>query len=295
MALSPFQRQLCRVLARSRVGAPEAAGSDAPSGAPMPSEEGHLSVSYVAGGGALNETLKSPRLSRDVDLFHDTLEALDATWNSDRALLLQEGYTVETIRERPGFVEAEVWRERNTVRESVLVQWVRDSAFRFFPLQPHPDFGLTLHPLDLATNKVLALVGRVEVRDWVDALTCHHKVVPLGLLAWTACGKDEGWNPQLILDEAARNSRASREEMEEIEWEGAPPDSALLKQQWRQALATARETIRLLPPEEIGKAVLQAEGQLFRGDNTSLMDELEAGHLHFHEGHIGGAWPQLKL
>lgn len=279
MALSPFQRELCRILARSRLASS--------SGAPV--------QSYVAGGAALNETLKSPRLSRDVDLFHDTLEALDATWNSDRSLLQQAGYTVETIRERPGFVEAEVWRERDHVRESVLVQWVRDSAFRFFPLQPHPDFGLTMHPFDLATNKVLALVGRVEVRDWVDALTCHHKVAPLGLLAWAACGKDEGWNPQLILDEASRNARASREEMEEIEWEGAPPDFALLKQEWREALAAARETIRLLPPEEIGKAVLQADGQLFQGGNTVLMDELEMRCLRFHEGHVGGAWPQLKL
>jgi hypothetical protein len=29
-----------------------------------------------------------------------------------------------------------------------------------------------LHPFDLATNKVLALVGRVEPRDFVDTLTC---------------------------------------------------------------------------------------------------------------------------
>jgi hypothetical protein len=36
----------------------------------------------------------------------------------------------------------------------------------------HPDFGLTLHPFDLATNKVLALVGRTEVRDWVDMVEC---------------------------------------------------------------------------------------------------------------------------
>ena len=50
-------------------------------------------------------------------------------------------------------------------RESVLLQWVKDSAFRFFPLVEHADFGLTLHPFDLATNKVLALVGRLEVRD----------------------------------------------------------------------------------------------------------------------------------
>ena len=32
--------------------------------------------SYVAGGAALNELLSSPRRSRDIDLFHDTVVAL---------------------------------------------------------------------------------------------------------------------------------------------------------------------------------------------------------------------------
>jgi hypothetical protein len=39
----------------------------------------------------------------------------------------------------------------------VTIEWTRDSAFRFFPLVGHDDFGLVLHPFDLATNKVLAL------------------------------------------------------------------------------------------------------------------------------------------
>src|SRR5262245_44561303 len=33
--------------------------------------------------------------------------------------------------------------------------------YRFFPLLEHPDFGLTLHPFDLASNKVLGLAGRL--------------------------------------------------------------------------------------------------------------------------------------
>jgi hypothetical protein len=57
---------------------------------------------------------------------------------------------------------------------TVLVQWARDSAFRFFPLVEHDIFGLTLHPFDLATNKLLALVGRREARDWIDIVECHH-------------------------------------------------------------------------------------------------------------------------
>ncbi|NQT83092.1 hypothetical protein HQ563_08715 [bacterium] len=55
--------------------------------------------------------------------------------------------------------------------DSVLIQWTRDSAYRFFPLVQHEEFGLVLHPFDLATNKTLALVGRLEVRDWIDLIT----------------------------------------------------------------------------------------------------------------------------
>lgn len=140
MALSNSQRTVCCLLASHRT--PE-------------------TQSYVAEGLALNETLNAMRLSRDVDIFHDTSQALDATWRDDRISLEENGYHLEVVRERPGFVEAIIGKNG----QSVEMQWVRDSAFRFFPLAPHPDLGLTLHPFDLATNKVLALVGRVEVRD----------------------------------------------------------------------------------------------------------------------------------
>lgn len=271
MVLSLFQLDVCRLLASRRK--PE-----------------DLPQSYLAGGATLNALLNTPRLSRDVDLFHDTLDALEATWKVDRAALLSAGYDVKTLRERPGFVEALIARGG----QSVLLQWVRDSAFRFFPLLPHPDLGLTLHPFDLATNKILALVGRIEARDWVDALECHRHVSPLGLLAWAACGKDEGWNPQLILEEAARNGRASPLEWQQLEWQGAAPDPIEFKTQWRKALASAPEIIEILPLETLGLAVLDAAGAPFRGDVAALQAALERDELRFHAGYVGGAWPLLK-
>jgi len=270
MALSDFQRELCQRLAQSRRDSGQ---------------------SYVAGGAALNEIAASPRLSRDVDIFHDTLEALEATWRSDCAQLESAGYDILPVRTLTGFIEAEVSRGDNRV----LMQWARDSAFRFFPLLPHPDFGLTLHPFDLATNKVLALVGRIEARDWPDTLTCHESVAPLGLLTWAACGKDEGWNPQLILDEANRNARMTREEWIELDWEGEAPDFVAMKSRWRGAMEQARKIIALLPPDEIGKAVLNLKQEVFRGDFQTLQNDLHAERLHFHSGHIGGAWPRPVL
>lgn len=96
------------------------------------------------------------------------------------ARLEAAGYVIRVFRERPGLVEAEIRRGEDAVR----MEWARDSAYRFFPLVAHGDLGLTLHPFELATAKVRALVGRVEARDFVDTLTCDRDIQPLGDLAW---------------------------------------------------------------------------------------------------------------
>jgi hypothetical protein len=179
MALTELQRAVCRLIARRRL------------------EDGE---SYIAGGAALNTLTGAGRVSRDIDVFHDVAAAVAASWGADRAVLQAHGYEVRAVRERAAFVEAVVGRDAR----SVVVRWTADSAFRFFPLVTHEDFGLTLHPFDLATNKVLALVGRLEARDWLDVITSHERVQRLGFLAWAACGKDPGFGPSAILDEASR-------------------------------------------------------------------------------------------
>ena len=62
MALTQLQRAVSRLLADHRVRSGE---------------------SYVAGGAALNELLGGTWLSRDLDLFHDTEEAVEASWSAD--------------------------------------------------------------------------------------------------------------------------------------------------------------------------------------------------------------------
>jgi hypothetical protein len=267
MALTDFQRSVCRLISQSRIDSGE---------------------SYVAGAAALNEILLAPRESQDIDLFHDTEHALQASWESDKKLLEGRGFTVQTVRERPAFVEAVVSRDEGRL----LLQWVRDSAYRFFPLVAHPDFGLTMHPFDLATNKVLALVGRLEVRDWIDVIECDTKVQPLGYLAWAACGKDPGLSPALILEVAAR-SHYSVEEVRALAFSSAPPEAGELSRLWRGLLARAGETIRVLPAEDLGKCVLSSTGKLFTGDAKALGDALSAGTVRFHAGSIRGALPSL--
>lgn len=245
--------------------------------------------SYVAGGGALNQLLGAPRLSRDIDLFHDTDEALARSWAEDRNQLQTAGFSVKPVRESVAFVEALVGQNG----EQVLIQWARDSAFRFFPLVEDSLLGLTLHPLDLATNKVLALAGRLEPRDWVDVLECHERLQHLGYLLWAACGKDPGYTPDFLLGEAARQHYA-QVELNSLAFEGPPPDAASLSRRWKVVVAEAHELFAVLPPAEAGHCVLEMGGTIYRGTAADLRLDLPAGRILFHPGRIQGVWPTIK-
>jgi hypothetical protein len=270
MPLTDYQRRVCRLLAAERVAQGE---------------------SYVAGGAALNELLKLSRLSHDVDLFHDTRDAVLTSWETDRKYLEKDGHTVRPLREFPTFVEAEVTRGT----EGVILQWVQDSAFRFFPLIEHPDFGLSLHPFDLATNKTLALIGRAEVRDWVDIIYCHTQLQPFGALVWATCGKDPGLSPLFILEQASRSTHYTKEDYEMLAFEGIAPDATELRDVWRSMLREAPEMIAILPEDQIGKCITTRDGTIFFGTATELKAGLQSNDICFHTGCIRGAWPSISV
>lgn len=267
MGLTQLQRDVCRLLADQRKRSGE---------------------SYVAGGVALNELTSGARRSRDIDLFHDTAEALRSSWALDRATLEAGGFALEVLRERPSFVEATI--RRGT--EAVIVEWSQDSAFRFFPLVEHPDLGLTLHPLDLATNKVLALAGRREARDYVDVNRCDEVLQPLGYLAWAAAGKDPGYSPLALLEAAAR-SRYTQQELDALDFEGPPPDARRLGERWHQLLVGARAVVSALPSTEAGRCVLTLNGELLRAAPGELPALLSSGQVRFHQGRIRGTLPEV--
>lgn len=135
MSLTEFQRQLLRLIASNRKASGE---------------------SYVAGGVALNSWLQAHRISRDIDLFHDTDEALRVSWELDRGVLVANGFRVDTVREAPAFVEAIVIGPTD---DRMLVQWVRDSAYRFFPLLEMPAHDQPSDHLALAARFAWRRVG----------------------------------------------------------------------------------------------------------------------------------------
>jgi hypothetical protein len=106
--------------------------------------------SYVAGSTYL--TRAGARVSDDIDVFHDREDRVARAADEDAAALGDAGMRVNWTRREPTFYQALVSHGGETTK----LEWVVDSDFRFFPVQKDDEFGYVLHPVDLATNKVMA-------------------------------------------------------------------------------------------------------------------------------------------
>ena len=131
-----------------------------------------------------------------------------------------------------------------------------------------------------------------RTRDWVDTISCSEDIQPLAYLVWAANGKDQGLTPNFILDMCARTTYVQRE-LDMVIRSEKPVDAAVLSRKWHEMIDRARETVKLLPPAEVGKVVMTREGDLFRGTDEELRSALASGGIVFHEGVIGGAWPTI--
>jgi hypothetical protein len=261
MPLGTFERDILRLLAQNR-------NPD----------------SFVAGATVLHQAEKSPRISRDIDLFHDAAEAISAAVQKDVATLQAHGFIVEIPHPQPAFQRGFV----SQADRQTKIEWLYDSAFRFFPVEPDVDLGYRLNFWDAATNKLLALAGRNEFRDYLDVLWLDQHHLSLGALAWAASGKDAGLTPDFLLEEAQRNSRFAGEEVGKLEL-AQPLDLVALKRQWLAAISAAKTLVAALPPEELGCLYLDARGVPRTPDPRH--SEFPKWIRHF--GSIKGAWPKL--
>jgi hypothetical protein len=261
MPLTPFQREVLHLLAAQRN--PE---------------------SYLAGGAALNREKDSPRYSEDLDLFHDVAESVGSSAEADAAVLASRGFTVTWVIHQPSFRRAKVTRGQDGLR----LDWTYDSAFRFFPVQPDLEFGYCLHRADLATNKVLALAGRSEFRDFVDILNLHETYLSLGATCWAACGKDPGFTPWLILELSQRHVHFRPEDMAGVKL-AQPLSLTDLKQKWLAAVDQAEALFGRLPTAEAGCLYLTQNGEPHTPDPAR--PDFATDIRHF--GSVRGAWPTI--
>ena len=151
--LLPVQRDLARLL----FSLPEAAGD------------------ALAGGAALVVRQIVDRDTRDLDAFvaatpGPTPGTVDLFADAFTEAAQRAGWTLQTIRRHPTFCRFILDRDDDTVELDLAV----DS-----PLLEPPtaiDGIQVLTPLDLAARKVLAIVDRLEARDYTDLHALAHLV-----------------------------------------------------------------------------------------------------------------------
>jgi hypothetical protein len=238
--------------------------------------------SHLAGAAALHLEPNSPRQSNDLDYFHDAEEMVGQAFAADRSLLESSGYELKVVLSQPGFIRAIVGRGP----EATKVEWAHDSARRFLPPIPDPVVGYRLHPIDLSINKVLALAGRDEPRDFLDVLYVHRHHLSFGSLCWAAVGKDPGYSPEMLVELLARKGRYHDGDFAGLDL-AAKPNLTELKGIWLDALAQARRLVRELPPEDAGCLYWDPAGERFVSPDGNLAPLLR------HFGCLGGILPAV--
>ncbi|MDD4102897.1 MAG: nucleotidyl transferase AbiEii/AbiGii toxin family protein [Kiritimatiellae bacterium] len=262
MPISDFQMELLRCIAANR--SPE---------------------SYLAGATVLNRASGSPRFSQDIDLFHDLAESVTLCAEQDATTLAEAGYAIEWSLHTGTFHRAVVTLHGQQVK----VEWAQDSAFRFFPVQKDAFCGYRLHDADAATNKILALANRSEIRDFVDVLHLHQTYLTLGALVWAACGKDPGFTPEFLLDQVSRHTAYTQADVDRLHLK-APLDLKVLKRTWLDALSEAQKLAASLPTAEVGCFYLNRQLVPVNPDPSADAFPL----LLRHRGSVRGAWPTVE-
>ncbi len=237
--------------------------------------------SYLAGGAAILIEPNTMRFSRDLDYFHDSETRVAEAFTADQTTLEIAGYSIDVDLNQPGFVRAIVSRDGHATK----VDWARDSAWRFLPTVRDPRVGFVLHPVDLAVNKVLALAGRDEPRDVLDALHLHLYVLPLGALCWAACGKDPGFTPLSLLELLRRRGRIHAEDLARLDL-AEPVDLPAIKDTWLEALDSVDPFVASRPSDEIGCLYYESGRQRF-------VDPRDVPDAVPHFGRPGGVLPRV--
>jgi hypothetical protein len=208
----------------------------------------------MAGGAVLNHD--RPRLSDDLDIFHDTDEEIVATARADIELLRAAGFRVVEDVVIFGVVECTVSRGG----QSTLIQWMSETRTRFLPLVLDERWGVRLSDADLAINKVLAASSRTRARDYIDLITIAETYAPIGPLVLAAAGKPPNLSPQRMIDEIRRRSLSvSGDELLAVR---GGPDASVdeLRQRLALSLDAAEDYIRSVPPTLVGLLALDGNG-----------------------------------
>jgi predicted nucleotidyltransferase component of viral defense system len=160
----------------------------------------------LAGGAALIARGDVRRQTRDLDFFGPTAGAVDRLVPAVDRALREAGLVVHRIQENPGFARFVV--ESGDDRTELDL----GADARLFPAEPGR-LAPTLSGEELAVDKVLALFGRAEARDFVDLMALEPRY-GLEHLCEFALQKDLGLDSGVFADMLTRFDRLRRDEFE---------------------------------------------------------------------------------
>jgi hypothetical protein len=182
--LSPLQERVAAIIA----GLDEAAGF------------------ALAGGAALIARGEVDRRTRDLDFFGLTGDAVDQLLPAAERALRAAELVVERVQVNPGFARLIV----STGDDRTELDLAADA--RLFPAEPREP-APTLSGEELAVDKVLAIFGRAEARDFVDLIELEPRY-GLDRLCQLAAEKDRGFTPSVFAEMLDRFQRLRRDEFD---------------------------------------------------------------------------------
>jgi hypothetical protein len=160
----------------------------------------------LAGGAALIARGDVQRQTKDLDFFGLTTDSVDRLVPVVERALQAAGLTVRRVQDNPGFARLLV----EGADDRTEVDLAADARlFTVDPGQPAP----TLSGEELAVDKVLAVFGRAEGRDFVDLLAVERRY-GLDRLCELAAEKDRGFTPEVFGTMLGQFRRLRREEFE---------------------------------------------------------------------------------
>jgi len=161
----------------------------------------------LAGGGALVALQLVDRSTKDIDLFatepRDVGVASEALVNALRA----QGLSCDELRRNPTFVRLRAWEVDGTATEIDLAY---DPPWQDTVMTP---IGPARSPKELAVDKLLALFGRAQARDFVDVYFLARRFGIDEMIRW-APEKDAGFDEYLLAEGLGSIARFPRQEFD---------------------------------------------------------------------------------
>ena len=160
----------------------------------------------LAGGGALIVRGDVDRHTRDLDFFGLTIESVDRLAPAVERALIRAGMEIVALQKNQGFVRLIA----SQGDQRCEIDLAADA--RLFDIDTDPDIP-TLTGEELAVDKVLAIFGRAEARDFIDLAAVEPKY-GFERLCELAAEKDRGFSPNVFGEMLYRFDRLQRREFE---------------------------------------------------------------------------------